>query len=382
MFHNFGFPFPGHNTWGNNVHIHVFNGNQNDHDIDMHQRGNFSARSSTLKNITAFHNIDLFDTTAKNVKSVWGDITANQSYLGRVTAHNHVGLIDSSATDVRSKYGAVSVKGTGQALSKVTSISAHNDVYIDRASVESRTKSAWGQVSAHRSNLGKVTAHNSIDLIDTSAADVRSEYGAVTVKGTGEVQSKVSNISAHNDVYIDRASVESRTKSAWGHVSAHRSSLGSVAAHKSIDLVDSSATDVHSEWGSVTVRQTDGSQRRVSHISAQNEVVAENCLIDHLTLRVNQDREAFLDLTNSIVTDKIVIKVDQSVSKTIRIFSIALSWSFWKVEREGSVAKSKEFSLLIKGAALPENISFEGYEADEITTETTINGILVKGKKK
>lgn len=316
------------------------------------------------------------------VRSEWGHVSASFSKLAQVTAHNNIDLVSSSATDLKSEWGHVTVRQVNEERSEISSITAHNNVNIDRTFLDGRIRSEWGHVSANQSALGNVTAHNSIDLINSSAADLRSEWGHVTVKRTTEGQSKISSITAHNNVSVDRSFVDGRIRSEWGRISASQSKLGSVTAHNDIDLINSSASDLRSEWGNVTIRQTDGTQRVVSYITACNTVIAENSIIENITLHVNQDTKAILDLTNTKVSKKIVIKVNDSFGKITRIFFSLFSWPFWRYEEKNLGNESKHFSLLIKGTVMPENISFEGFDADEITSQMTSDGILVTGRKK
>jgi hypothetical protein len=137
-----------------------------------------------------------------------------------------------------------------------------------------------------------------------------------------------------------------------------------------------------SEFGHVIIRQPDGIQRSISHITARNKIAAENSVIDNVTLYVNPDQQAILDLTNTKVKGKIVIKVNDSFVKITRIFFSLFAWPFWRCEENNLGNESKHFSILIKGAVIPENISFEGFDADEITSQMTSNGTLVTGRKK
>lgn len=348
----------------------------------IHARGSSETQNVFTKAV-AHNNVNLEHVIINGkVRSKWGHVSASFSKLAEVTAHNNIDLISSSATHLRSEWGHVTIRQAKEGQSKASSITAHNNVNIDRTSVDGRIRSEWGYVSANQSALENVTAHNNIDLINSSAADLRSEWGHVTVKRTTEGQSKVSSISAHNNVSVDGISVDGRIRSEWGRISANQSKLGSVTAHNDIDLINSSAVDLRSEWGNVAIRQTDGTQRIVSHITACNTVIAENSLIENITLHVNQDKKAILDLTNTKVSDKIVIKVNDSFGKITRIFFSLFSWPFWRYEERGSGNESKHFSLLIKGTVMPENISFEGFDADEIASQMTSDGILVTGRKK
>lgn len=209
-----------------------------------------------------------------------------------------------------------------------------------------------------------------------------SEWGSIHARGSSETQNAFTKAVAHKDVNLEHVIINGKVRSEWGHVSASFSKLAEVTAHNNIELINSSAKELRSEWGSVILRQTDGTPRIVSHITALNKIIAKNSIVNDVTLHVYQDQTALLDLTNTRISEKIVIKINESIGKTIRISFGPFSWLFGKHKKISSENEPKHFSILIKGIAISENISFEGFNIDEITSQVTGDGILVTGRKK
>lgn len=307
---------------------------------------------------------------AGDVLSKFGSVLALHSSLGNVLADKNIVLIKSTAKKVDSDYGSVVMKLSEKTEEKVSSVAAGNHVSLKRVSVEGEVNSRLGSVFAKLSELHDVRAHKKIVLADSLAKDLTSESGSVM---------------------------------------AEKSTLQKVQACADIGLLNSSATDVLSECGTVTVRQTDGVRRQVSHITALGQVVAQGCDVEEVTLHVDQDEEGVLDLTNSNV-GKVAVKVNDLCAENVDgFFNVSSIWNLFfgsaatiksfhanvngkefhsldeynEYLNKEKEEKPKHFSLLIKGQEeMPANISFEGFETDEISSEKTETGFLVKGEKK
>ncbi|MBA3815937.1 MAG: hypothetical protein H0X29_05360 [Parachlamydiaceae bacterium] len=355
--------------------------------------GNINVQGSTekhhvFKKAVAYKNIDLDNVTISGiVKSAWGEIVATTSKLDKLNAFKDISLINSSAANLSSQWGNIAI-----VESQVDNISAYKNVKLIN-STAANLLSEWGNVAVNDSKLDNINAYRDINLTNSSAKELISQWGNINAKETQEGPSKIkiSNIQAYRDVNVEGISVDKKIQSEWGNVSARQSKLGDVNAYNNINLTNSSAKDLNSKWGCVTVRQTDGTQRVFSHITSNNELTTENCNAERLTLYVNPDRKAILDITNTNVSGKIVIKVNDSVFKIRNILCNIVSWFNWTFEtsNRSSIQSSepcdypvKEFSLLIKSKEMPNNIVFKGFEANEITSKLTDEGILISGRKK
>ena len=194
---------------------------------------------------------------------------------------------------------------------------------------------------------------------------------------------------------VDKVSGDGRVKSKWGRVTANQSQLHCVFAHSNIDLTNTSAADIHSKWGGVVIRQTDGTRRKVSHIDAhtidvqnceieqaacEQKAVIKDSIVKNLTLNVDPRQEGFLDLTNTRVLDKIVIA--KKKNPILRIWQISIDFFGYKYERdsENENNSSGPFRLLIRGNAILKNIRFEGFESSKFTYKKTAKGTLVTEK--
>lgn len=368
-----------------NDNIHIDSLNKSARNDLCSKWGNINAKGSAAEKLkfnsaTARHDIKIDHAVIQGrVLSEFGNILATHSTLGSVTARHNIDLVDSYAEDLLSEFGNISIEQLPETLSKISNVTARHDVKVSHVSVQGRIRSEFGNVVANQSTLGNITARQNIDLINSSAKHVLSEFGDVRIKHTAGGRSQISSITARHKIRVNQASVNGKIKSEFGDVVAKQSTLGKVIARHNIDIINSSATSLLSEFGAVIVRQTDGIQRSISHITACNEIIAENSVIENVTLYVNPDQKAVLDLTNTKVSENIVIKVNDSFFT--RIFTSFFSGPFWG-RNESSNNESKHFSILIKGDVMPKNIFFEGFEADEITSQMTGMGILVTGKKK
>lgn len=330
-------------------------------------------------------------------------------------SHNDLAIAETdSKRSLSSKWGSIRVFGSPENKETFADATAYENIELVYAAIRGKILSEWGSVSASHSSLGKVAAYHDISLINSSASELTSKWGSVTVVDTGFssksgyigwMQScvsslfsklgfsstnslpvklwEMSSISAYKEVKVERVFVDGRIESIWEHISANQSKLGRLNAYKDIDLVDSSATDLHSKWGNITVRQTDGERRSISHVSAYGKVFVRNCdmkdvvcsqeavildsSIENLTLHVNPCQKTVLDLTNTEVLGKIVLKFDSVAFRTIKACGKVLGF------QEG------QLSIFIKEKEVPKNLSFEGFESVELTTEKTSQGILITG---
>lgn len=327
-----------------------------------------------FQNAKAYGDIQItYAAIAGQILSKFGNVYASHSSLGDVLADKNIILKNSTAKKVESDYGCIKVKAREKTDEKMSSVAAGNHVSLKRVSVEGEVKSRLGHVVAKQSDLSNVHAYKSIVLFDSSAKDLTSEYGSVT---------------------------------------AEKSTLEKVQACANISLLNSAAADVVSEFGSVTAKQTDGARRSVSHITALGQVIAQGCDVEEVTLHVDQDEKGTLDITDSQV-GKIAVKVNDLAQEKVDEISPFSIWTLFfgplvnvksfyanvngkefhsldaynEYLKNGKEAdaevKPKQFSLLIKGQEeMPANISFEGFETDEISSEKTDEGLLVKGQKK
>lgn len=389
---------PVHASYGkvssiNDDNIHINSSKKNTSTALYSARGNIHAEGTAagrlvLDKARAHYDVKTDHVVIKGaVLSDFGNVFANQSDLGNITAHYNIDLINSSAKDLLSEFGRISSKQTNGTQAKISSINAHQNIEVDHIAVDGKIQSSFGNVSVNRSALNNVTARHNINLINSSAKNLLSEFGNISVKQTTGIQSIVYSIVARHDIEVSQVSTDEKIESEFGNVIADQSTLGSICARHNINLINSSARSLLSEFGQVVVRQTDGIQRSISQITACDGVAIENSNIENITLRINSDQRAVLDLKNTNVSGKITIKVSFDNSrvydllKIIRVFfSVFLSY-FWKYQESGG-DESKHFTLLIKGDAMPKNLFFEGFESDEITTQVTGNEILVNGKKK
>lgn len=371
-----------------NDDIHIDSSKRNARTDLCSKWGNINVKGSATEALifdsaTARHDIKIDNVVIQGrVLSEFGNILATQSTLGRVTARHNIDLVDSYAEDLLSEFGNIRIERLPETQSKISNVTARHNVKVSQACVRGEVRSEFGNVVANQSTLASITARHNIDLINSSAKHLLSEFGDVRIKQTADIQSQISSIKARHKIEVNQASVNGKIESEFGDVVVNQSTLGKVIARHNIDIINSSATSLLSEFGHVIIRQTDGIQRSISHITARNEITAENSVIDNVILYVNPDQQAILDLTNTKVSEKIIIKVNDSFRKITRIFFSLFSWPFWRYEEKNLGNEPKHFSLLIKGTVVPENISFEGFDADEITSQMTSNGILVTGRKK
>lgn len=311
-----------------------------------------------------------------------------------------------------SAFGAIRAKGTKADTLVFKEVNACGDIDLEHVSIGGRVLSNFGKVYAAYSVLGDVNAANQITLKNSMANKVQSLFGGVTIAQDAETNSKIGSIFANSGVRLDAVLVEGKIRSEFGTVEAKKSTLQKVFASGNIDLINSAAKKLTSEFGKVSVRQTDGTKRLISHITARGEAIVEGSLVEDVTLHVSQDKRGVLDFKNSEIGE-VVIKVDNVYSGRLSFSS--LFWNLFRFpfsktdyfyanvngkefhslaayqeyQRTGCVsegdaapAPQKRFSLLIKGDEMPKNISFEGFETDEISSEKTDEGVLVRGEKK
>lgn len=305
----------------------------------------------TLENLTI-----LFE-----VRSKYGSVSASLSTLKDVLAQRNIHLIDSTANSVKSERA---------------------NIHLNKVTVNGPVTSGEMSIIANQSTLGDINAYHNIDLTNSCAGKLTAKWGSVFVRQTVDGLSTTSDISAHDDVNVDGVSVNGKTESKRGNVKANRSTLGDIKAHNFVNLINSSAAKVESQNESVTVRQTDGIKREISHITGRNSVVAENSTIGGITLFIDNNQKAILDLSNTQVTDQIVVKLSATVKSCTHVAVSIFSRPMVRYVNQVHSSDTSRFSLLVKGTELPKNLSFEGFTADEIATEATADGILVTGKKK
>jgi len=323
---------------------------------------------------TSYYHVDLNNVAIKGpVTSTWTNISAAQSELGNLEAYNNIDLINSSAKDLHSMWGHVSVKNDGTPR-EVSTITAHDNVDLENVDVKGKVHSTWGRVMAKGSALDRVESYYDLSLTNCSAKDLESRWGKVTVKQTDGELRAVSSIQACDPIELDHVSVEGRVESVWKSVTASHSALADVKANEEIVLDNSSANHVQSAWGAVTVRQSDGTNRTITQIHAHYDVevhhstlkdvvcgqkaVITDSQLENLTLYMGRISEGLLDLTNTQVSGIITVKLPDF--ETVK-------------------STENRFTLLIKASAMPGNIVFEGCD---VTTEQTERGILVTGTKK
>ena len=313
------------------------------------------------------------------VISTLGKIQAYNSLLGNTIASDSVELTNSSAKEVQSLFDHVTVRRTDEETSQLSNIQAKKNINISRASVKKGIRSLSENVSIHQSTVGDVKAWKDITLTCSSARTVESTFGNVTVAKTD--QNSLVSVKAWGNITITEAAVSGKIKSTFGTVKAHRSALQNVQAKKDIELTNSSAKDVKSSLGSVTVHQTDGTMRSFSHISAKNAAFIKNSAVENITLHVDPSRQAVLNLTNTKVAEKIAIKVDGAIRPESNWFFASLK-QVARIEPKPKKPAAVGFTLLIQADTMPKNILFEGFEANEIAMQKTDDGILVTGKQK
>lgn len=315
--------------------------------------GSISAKGSdaeklVFKNATAYRDIKINHAVIEGaVLSKFGKVFAAHSVLGDVSGYSNVKLIDSSAKSVSSEFGRITIKQLPETDSKISNVEAYRTVKLGDVSVEGKVVSQFGSIVAKQSHLNDVAAYRDIALINSSAKQIKSEFGAVKVEQSGVTESQ--------------------------------STLEKVTACYDIHVTNSSAKELSSEFGKVSIKQADGTRRSITQISGQGTVIAQGSIVDEITLHVSQDEKGLLDLTDTEVLGKIVVKISDIV--IFHSLGAFFSWFFFG-EPENKETAPKHFSLLIRGTEMPKNISFEGFETDELTSQSTDEGLLVTGQKK
>lgn len=275
---------------------------------------------------------------------------------GRVSFYNDDIKIDSSkkleGTDLYSKWGSIQAKGFATEKLMLNSAVAYGNVSIENGAIKGHTVSQFRNVLATESILSSITAYFNINLINSYAQNLLSQFGEVSVKQTDyNVQSQFSSIKAYSN----------------------------------IDIINCSAKSLLSLSGHVVVRQTDGIQRPISNITACSQIVVQNSDVsENVTLHVSPNQQAILDLKNTKVLGKILIKVDLVIITASCFYADLFSRFFPRFfpRNEENSDGTKRFSLLIKADTVPKNIVFEGFEENEINLQKTVDGIVVTGRKR
>lgn len=276
-----------------------------------------------------------------------------------------------SSGDLVDEKGAIRFQASPDAPRQFSTVRAYKDVFLENVAVEGLVKSIWANVTVANSALNHVTACGNIDLLNSSVSHVSSEKGQVSIKQNDSTSRRVASVQAYQSVYLEGSMVLGRVSSTWGRVTASCSELNELEAYQDIVLDNSSANQVHSQKGSVVVRQMDGVKRSISNVTCCRQAIINQCALGNLTMNIEPLEEASLDLTGTEVKGKIAIKV-HTISKiahaAIAIFN-ALSQKM----------SEKKFTLLIKGAVMPLNLECEGFN---LTHQQTDRGLLVIGTKK
>lgn len=280
--------------------------------------GNVLAIGSDLNNVSAHNHIDLVNSHANDLSSIFGHVNVKQypdtqSTLGNITAHTDIDLSNSSAKNLLSKFGRVRVRQTPGLQSQISSITAHKEIEVNQTSVNGKIKSTFGTVVANQSTLAKVNASQDIDVINTSATALLSKFGHVVARQTDGTQRVISQIKAVNKIVTENCDIENLTL----HVSQDKQAL--------LDLKNTTVS------GKIAIK----------------------------------------------VRDLLVM----SEKTTYHCWFWFIGWSE-KVQQTIPSNANKQFSLLVKGVdSLPKNISFEGFKEEEVTSQMTDKGILVTGRK-
>lgn len=331
--------------------------------------------------------------------------------------------IDSSTFPINknphSYWGNIVAKGSDAEKLTLSSAKAQQEVQLHKVIVQGNVLSRFGNIVAHKSTLNNAAAYRNIFFVDSSGKDLSSVFGNIIIQSKSNVLSEFSNIKAPHLIDIHQASVTGKIESVFGDINAKQSKLTRVSAGSNITLIDSSAKDIISHLGNVTVQQTDGSsqissikacynitminssadhissrvgrieiiqkdgvQRPISDITGHKDIIVHNSLVENITLRNVPGQQALLDLTNTVVTGKVTVQTKHFVLKTIQNNAITASapHSLPHFLLACFCKQYPEFQVLIKGE-MPKNICFEGFEPHEITFQPTDNGTLVIGKK-
>ncbi len=268
-----------------------------------------------------------------------------------------------------SRFGKIEAKGSEAEKLLFKDAKAFRDILLNYVEIPGQVRSKYGSLVAKHSALADVSVYNNILLSDSTAKKVTALFGSVALK-----DSKVENVVSAGKVGLERASVE-----------------GKVQACYDIALENSSASALSSDFGKITVKQTDGTRRTISQISAQGKIIAQGSTVQDVALHIDQDQKAHLDLTDTEVLGNIAVKVQDfhgtfygniNGKEFHHPSAFAAYLRTGRMEDAEAAPTTKHFTLLIKGEEMPKNISFEGFETDEITSEKTADGILVSGVKR
>lgn len=214
-------------------------------------------------------------------------------------------------------------------------------------------KPAGGYLNATDCKLARLKAYNSMFLRDCSATDVKVEFGSLTV-----LNSNLETADVYKDADFTNSTCR-QVKSVYGKLTANRSTFREVKVYHDLTLANSSAYSLSSEFGSVNIRDMIAVIRTIKahktvfaencsigDVECCNEAVIKNSSIENLTFVVTSSTQAILDLSDTQVSGKIVIK-----------------------------AHPLAHSLQIKGKT-PQQIIFKG-NARELTFKVTDQGTLV-----
>lgn len=270
-------------------------------------------------------------------------------------------------------------------------VSVPRNLIIENMAVAGKVLSKKGDIKASNCTLKTVHTPGNIGFVNCSAKFVSSYgNGKTTIRQTDGVQRAVRDIWVFGDIEVDSISQhweDSRINSCYRSITANNSSLGNVHANHNVHLINSSAKNISSGFGCITVKQLDGIQRTVSTIlTMHHSVVVDHCHITDyvwchqkgvitnshvngfLSLRIDPRHQGFLDLTKTQVDGPISISICNPVQTS---------------EDPPLAPLPEEFSILIKGNVNLEKLKFnlDLEYPYEISDEQTDEGILIRGKK-
>ena len=185
-------------------------------------------------------------------------------------------------------------------------------------------------------------AYFTVRLTNSTAKDVKSDWDSVTLE-----QSRAETVEARRHIYLENADVDSARASHGGLIALH-----------------------------CTLKEA----------ACRQQAILRNSNVESLRLEIDPAYEAVLDLTNTKITDHIVVNLTRYFEFEVRKESSIISWLFgWRTSPKISTymidARPPSFSLLIKGTVgLPPNLFFnvKGYD---FAFQETERGIICKATR-